>query len=329
MSWFGKKEQKKVWKVKPDEEVVYQVFGSPITDPEEKSLTLEDIKQDNHQQIYDRTLKYFQDTKLYPVQENGKPKEPLSDLEKLWLSKQCILRYLRACSWDYQAAVDRINKTIGWRREFGLSYGKINAELVAEENETGKQQIFGYDKSHRPCLILMTGRQNTAASERQIQHLIYMLECSIDFMPKNQDKLCLCVDFKKYPESCPYESMIPPVGVGKEVLRILQYHYPERLGRAMFINMPMLANVFLKLCWPFVDPYTKQKCKFNEPFADYVDKEMLAYNFGGEANFEYDHDHYWDDFVGHVDKKRNIMMDNYKKLGGGIGLSEVDLREGL
>lgn len=337
MFGFGKKTApKKVWQVKTDEDLISKVFGAPVNKPAEE-LKLQGIDNDSHLKIYNETLEHFKTTELYPKTEhstasNQSDWEPLNDHEKCWLSKECILRYLRACNWDKAKTIERLTNSIGWRREFGIAgekYEKVTADLVKEENETGKQQIFGYDSHHRPCLILMTGRQNTPASDRQIQHLIFMLERSIDFMPQGQDKLCLCVEFKKYPESSPYESMIPAVGIGKQVLHILQYHYPERLGRAMFINMPTLANIFLKLCWPFVDPYTKQKCKFNEPFNGYVSPEMLAYNFGGDVNFEYDHSEYWDDFISHAERKQNRIFENYETLGGGIGLSEFNLREGI
>ncbi|GME86673.1 unnamed protein product [Ambrosiozyma monospora] len=256
----------------------------------------------------------------------------LNEEEKAWLSRQCLLRYLRACDWKLEDAKKRIVNSLAWRREFGVAGGEFNsltADVVKEENETGKQEIFGYDTESRPCLYLFNGRQNTKTSFRQIQHLIYMLEKAIDYMPRGQDKLCLCVDFKKYPEFCTYESKVPAISVGKQVLGILQYHYPERLGRALFVNIPLIVWTFLKLCWPFVDNFTKQKVKFDEPFKLFIDPSQLAVNYGGDVNFVYDHDAYWDDFVKIADQKRAKMMENYKKLGGGIGLSETDLKEGI
>jgi hypothetical protein len=333
--WGKKSEPVKLWKVDETKPIVSQVFNEP---PESIDHTpkYQDISEEKeHQQAYDIVLKHFKSTELYPICEGVCPKEdwkPLNEYEKAWLSKECLLRYLRACNWKANDVIKRITNSIAWRREFGIAGGefeKVTSHLVKEENETGKLQVFGFDDNKRPCLHLFNGRQNTKASDRQIQQLIYMLERSIDFMPQGQDKICLCVDFKTYPEACTYNPKVPPVGVGKSVLYILQYHYPERLGRALFVNMPSLVSVFLKICWPFVDPYTKQKCKFDEPFKEYILPEQLAFNYGGDVNYEYDHEQYWDDFVAKADAKRNKIMENFHKHGGEIGLSEWELRHDI
>lgn len=332
MFGWGKKPAKKEWKVNEKDPLVTKVIDEP---PKDRHDSYEDIAHDNHQEVYDKVVKHFQNTKLYPIAEGDCPKEkylPLNDHEKLWLSKQCFLRYLRACNWNESDTIKRITNSIAWRREFGIAGGefdKVTADLVAVENETGKHQIFGFDNSNRPCLMLYTGRQNTKASDRQIQLLIYMIERCIEFMPQGQDKLCLCVDFKKYPEASIYDPIVPPVSIGKSILYILQYHYPERLGGALFINIPSLVNIFLKICWPFVDPYTKQKCKFDEPFKNFIDLNQLPVNYGGEVNYEYVHDDYWEDFIAKSEIKRKQMLENYNKLGSQIGLCEWELRNGI
>ncbi|KAH3668999.1 hypothetical protein OGAPHI_002754 [Ogataea philodendri] len=334
MFGFGrKKEPVKEWIVDDDKPLVTKPFGTPSDSIEKPAF--QDIETEEQQTKYNTVLKHFEATEKYPITEkHGDPEEyvALNDFEKAWLTKECFLRYLRACDWAVDETIKRLTTSIAWRREFGIAGGdfeKVTSDLVKVENETGKQQVFGFDTGGRPCLILLNGRQNTKTSNRQIQHLIYMLETSIDFMPQGQDKLALCVDFKKYPEASLVEPKVPSVTVGKEVLRILQYHYPERLGRALFINIPFIVWGFLKICWPFVDSFTKQKCKFDEPFRLFIPPEQLALNYGGDVNFEYVHDDFWPAMVELRNQKRKTLMENYYKLGGGVGLSEIDLREGL
>lgn len=332
---FFKKSRKKVWVTDPNR----KIYTKPIAHPPERILDdppkLQGIETDQQQEKYDLILKHFRETKLFPTKEKDcakKDYKPLNDVEKAWLSRQCMLRYLRACDWKTDDVIKRLTSSIGWRREFGIAGGEfqtLTSKTVKVEGETGKILVFGYDKDGRSCLELFNGRQNTKTSPRQIQHMIFLLERSIDFMPQGQDKLALCVDFKKYPEACTYEPKVPAVSVGIQILHILQYHYPERLGRALFINIPWIVWGFLKICWPFVDPYTKKKCKFDEPFKDFIDSDQLSVNFGGNVNFEYNHADFWDEFDRLAEAKRKVIMDNYHRLGGGIGLSEIDLRNGI
>jgi hypothetical protein len=116
-----------------------------------------------------------------------------------------------------------------WRREYGLR--DHTPDYISPENETGKQVILGYDNECRPCLYLAPSAQNTERSPRQIQHLVFMLERVIDLMPAGQETLALLVNF-----GASTKSSNPSISQGREVLNILQNHYPERLGRALCIN---------------------------------------------------------------------------------------------
>ena len=166
------------------------------------------------------------------------PTSPIIDRERLWLTRECLLRYLRATKWNTPAAVKRLLETTIWRREYGV-YG-LTADYIAPENGTGKQVIFGFDNEGRPCLYLNPNKQNTKQSERQVQHLVFMLERVIDLMAPGQETLALLINFKDSSASSN-----PSVGTGKQVLNILQNHYPERLGRALISH-----RKFASLCPP-------------------------------------------------------------------------------
>lgn len=230
-------------------------------------------------------------------------------------------------------AIERIEGTIAWRREFGIEYqddekNKVNPDLVAPESLTGKQVVLGFDNDARPCLYLKPGRQNTKTSHRQVQHLVYCLEKVIDFMPSGQDSLALLIDFKQHPEiSANVEtSKIPPISVGREVLHILQTHYPERLGKALLTNIPFLGRAFLKLIYPFIDPLTREKLVFDAEFIKFVHAEQLDKDFDGVVDFEYNHEIYYPALVEMTKQRRTHYMERYHKFGAVVGLSEVDLR---
>lgn len=230
------------------------------------------------------------------------PRSPLTDSERMWLSRESILRYLRATNWITANAAKRLTDTLVWRREYGVE--TITAELVAEENETGKQIQLGFDNNARVCTYLSPGKQNTKKSARQIQHLVYMLERTVDMMVPGQETCALLIDFKGSTSGGS-----PSVGQGREVMTILQGHYPERLGRALisqckltFVGksgplltslVPWFITTFFKLISPFIDPVTKEKMVFNPDLTKYVPVEQLDKEHGGAADFVYDHKVYW------------------------------------
>lgn len=98
---------------------------------------------------------------------------------------------------------------------------------------------MGYDNVARPCLYLIPANQNTKESERQVQHLVFMLERTIDLMPPGQETLALLVNST---------GSTVNIGQGRAVLNILQTHYPERLGRALVIKSKSQLSLHTTCC---------------------------------------------------------------------------------
>lgn len=247
----------------------------------------------------------------------------LSDAERFWLTRECLLRYLRATKWHQVSAEKRLIDTLLWRRQFGV-YDKLTWDHISPESETGKQIILGFDKEGRPCQYLNPGRQNTEPSHRQVEHLVFMIERSIELMPAGQETLALLINFKS---SSGRSNTSPPISQAKEVLHILQTHYPERLGKALIINMPWMVVGFFKIIKPLLDPVTKEKLKFNEAMALYVPKEQLWSEFSdGALVFEYDHDVYWPALRKLCEGRREEQMRRWTEGGSVVGESELYLR---
>ncbi|AEY94861.1 FABL198Cp [Eremothecium gossypii FDAG1] len=296
----------------------------------EEPLTAEE------EQKYKEVLQHFElpELQLPTTEKHATEARVLSMEEKAWLTRECMIRYLRASKWVVRDAINRITMSIGWRREFGIScFGEENgdsllAATVSDENETGKEVVLGYDREARPILYLKPGRQNTKTSHRQVQHLVFMLERVIDMMPSGQHQLALLIDFSDH-EDVPKvsgNSKTPPISVGKEVLHILQTHYPERLGKALLTNIPWLAWTFLKMIHPFIDPLTREKLVFDQPFVNFVPEEQLDKLYGGLLDFTYVHEQYWPSLLQRTRENRAHYMARFRELGGHIGLSEYALR---
>ncbi|KAM7186961.1 CRAL-TRIO domain containing protein [Rhypophila sp. PSN 637] len=259
----------------------------------------------------------LEQVKAYADITSSKGTSSLTDEEKQWLTRECLLRYLRATKWNQKDAEKRLRDTLIWRREYGVS--ELTPEHISPENETGKQVLLGFDKQGRPCHYLNPGRQNTSPSPRQVQHLVFMLERVIDMMPAQVETLSLMINFK---QSKSRSNTAPGIGQAREVLNILQNHYPERLGKALIINVPWMVNGFFKLITPFIDPLTREKLKFNEDMSQYVPKEQLWTEFNGGLEFEYDHSTYWPALIKMCDERREARTQRW--VAGGKQIGELE-----
>jgi hypothetical protein len=204
---------------------------TPIADPVESAIpTVQEPRLTAEQQSkYDALLETVKSWKEVPSTQ-GKG-GPITEDETMWLTRECLLRYLRATKWHTAEAAKRVLGTLTWRREYDIE--SLTPEHISPENETGKQIILGFDVAGRPCQYLNPGRQNTEPTPRQVQHLVFMVERVIDIMKPGQETLALLINFKS---SKSRSNTSPPLSQGREVLNILQTHYPERLGKALIIN---------------------------------------------------------------------------------------------
>ncbi|ODV78368.1 phosphatidylinositol transfer protein [Suhomyces tanzawaensis NRRL Y-17324] len=311
-------------------------FETPVNPIKAPVFDLTSEQQEKYDLVVAQIGEYVQ--KDIPVNDlKDAPLHPVLEEELAWLTKECFLRYLRATKWKVNDAITRITDSIVWRRTFGVvnvpghtdPKKLVTPELVEPENLTGKHLIVGYDNDNRPCLYLRNGYQNTAASIKQVQFLVFMLERVIQFMPPGQDTLALLIDFKAAPAHLNLSSRFPSLSISKHVLHILQNHYPERLGRGLFTNIPWIGYTFFKVVGPFIDPYTRLKTIYDQPFENFVPKEQLDKEFNGMLDFEYIHKVYWEAMNSMADEKHAHYMKNFRRLGGKIGLSEYDIRRNL
>lgn len=195
----------------------------------------------DQQSKYEQLLSEVKSWESLPTTtQNNAPTAPLADNERFWLTRECLLRYLRATKWNLAQAITRLRSTLVWRREFGTE--TLASEYISDENATGKQVQLGFDKEGRPCLYLLPQNQNTKPGPKQVQHLVFMLERTLDLHPPGQEGLALLIDFRNTGAGG-----TPPMAIARQVLDILQNHYPERLGRALLTHCKYLFVVPIRL----------------------------------------------------------------------------------
>lgn len=245
----------------------------------------------------------------------------MTEREYMWLTRECLLRYLRASKWNTQTAIKRLQATLSWRREYGAD--NFTADYISPENETGKQFLLGYDIEGRPCWYMNPARQNTKLSDRQIHQVSYMLDRAIDLMPPGQETVALLCSYKGAARGS-----VPTVSIGRQALDVLQNHNPERLGRCLMQDWPWMMSGFYKLVSPFIDPLTKEKIRFDEDLKNYVPNEQLWGPFGGELKFDYDHATYWPSLAEEAARRRAAYTQRWIAGGKLIGEHEAYLRGG-
>ncbi|KAL4867541.1 hypothetical protein BDV12DRAFT_171120 [Aspergillus spectabilis] len=276
----------------------------------------------DQQAKYDTVFKSVSEWTTVPTTAaKNAPTAPITEDERMFLTRECLLRYLRATKWNAPEAVARLQRTLTWRREYGIE--KLTPDYISIENETGKQVILGYDIHGRPCLYLLPSNQNTEKSDRQVQHLVFMLERCIDIMPADQETLALIVDYSQTKSG-----QNATIGQARDTVHFLQNHYPERLGRALVINMPFIIMGFFKIVTPFLDPVTREKLKFNEDLNNHIPTSQLMKSVGGQVDFKYDHSAYWPALNKLAEIKQKEHKERWIQGGKRIGEYEHYLKTG-
>ncbi|TDL20959.1 CRAL/TRIO domain-containing protein [Rickenella mellea] len=253
---------------------------APTVTVKPRSYTAEQEKQI-------KSLREYADTLILPQSD------PYYVWEKRWLDKSDTMpRYMRAAKWRFEEAKKRLQGTLAWRRDFKPEL--IRPDDVRIESETGKIFLNGFDNEGRPIIYMRPGLENTETSPRQLRHLVWWLERAKDFMPEGQDTLVIVVDYK----STTLRTN-PSISTARKVLTILQQHYVETLGRALVVNLPMILNFFYKGISPFLDPVTRDKMRFNEDLRQFIPVEQLDADFGGDYEYEFEPESYWEQVVSH------------------------------
>ncbi|KAG7530612.1 hypothetical protein FFLO_04914 [Filobasidium floriforme] len=282
----------------------------------------EPISADQQEKL-DELIKKFGDEKY--VLEG----EKLTGWEMSFLSREGLLRFLRADKYDLQLCIDRIERCLIWRRKEGMDDLEGLAKRVEGEQRTkGGQFVFGYDKSSRPVIFMHPSRREEPPSELGLVHLFYLFERAIDLMPKHVEKTAFLIDLGgKRKHST-------PIGLAKEWVSVLQSCYPERLGLGIIANAPWALSMFLSLVLRFCDPATRAKIvvagssdQGKKLIADTVAEDQLQAEYGGKHSIPWDvevHERYWPALIEVCRKRRAFRLKRWQELGGTVGISEEE-----
>ncbi|KAH7298323.1 hypothetical protein KP509_25G037400 [Ceratopteris richardii] len=185
-----------------------------------------------------------------------------------------------------------LEDSLSWRKSYRPE--DLRWPDVAEEGETGKvYRADFFDKKGRSVLVLVPAKQNTSSCEGQLKHLVYLMENALFNLPPGQEQMVWLIDFTGWSFSTAV-----PVKTTREVVNVLQNHYPERLGNAILYNPPRIFGAFWKIVKHFLDRKTYQKILFVysnnseslKVMEELFDLDNLDAAFGGKRTEVYDHE---------------------------------------
>ncbi|KAL7417596.1 CRAL-TRIO domain-containing protein [Mrakia frigida] len=262
----------------------------------------------------DLVLDHFLDKGCIEETEGG-----LSEGERFWMTRECIIRYLKGSKWHSSQAITRIEATLAWRREVGVD--DITAESVEPEAVCGKAVVLGFSTSAEPLFYITPSKRDTEPSDRQFKHIVWIWERCGDLMGPGVESVVVLLNCDKRPSA----SLSSKVRI---ILQMMTHHYPYRVGAAHVQNTPFVLNAFLSLVWPFIDPQTKSKVDMKGKVVElgHVERETLMAEFGGDLEFEYKHDEYYPYLAQLAASKRADAMQRWRSLGGSVGISEWDVK---
>ncbi|XP_052198009.1 uncharacterized protein LOC127804939 [Diospyros lotus] len=219
---------------------------------------------------------------------------PLSGRSLQYCTDACLRRYLEARNWNVVKAKKMLEETLQWRSTYKPE--EIRWNEVAHIGENGLVSIADFhDQLGRVVLIMRPGMQKTTAGEGNLRHLVYLVESSILNLPEGQEQMAWLIDFTGWSVNTNV-----PIKVARDIIFVLQNHYPERLGLVVLYSPPRIFEAFWKVVKYFVDPKTFQKIRFVYPKRKdseeimklYFDAENLPSEFGGKASLKYDHEQF-------------------------------------
>jgi CRAL/TRIO domain len=159
------------------------------------------------------------------------------------------------------------------------------AEIVRQENATGKIYVRGYDRHGRALVYMHPARENTHHEGNNLRHLVWNIEKAVVCTARKSlqrgsdkplEKINLLIDYHGF-----RLRDAPPMSTSRKTLDILQKCYPECLHKAYILDPPWVFRTFWTLIKPFVDPVTKRKVVFCTGKAGL---QQLLDDVGGDAN---------------------------------------------
>jgi len=197
-----------------------------------------------------------------------------------------LLRFLRARNFIVNNAEAMMLETLRWRTSFqdkgvdALSYKDCMNEL-----SPGKSFFHGVDKEGRPVCIIKSRLHDPSKSERleAERFAVCMIEYGRRLLKLPVETVTLVFDMSN--------STMKNIDIAnlRFMIKTLQSHYPECLGKILVFNSSWIFWGIWKLVKPMLDPVTAAKLAFVDKnnIKDFIQPDVCLKEFGGNDCYEY------------------------------------------
>ncbi|KLT38476.1 hypothetical protein CC85DRAFT_252949 [Cutaneotrichosporon oleaginosum] len=246
----------------------------------------------------------------------------LGEREKMWLSQETLLRYLRATKGDTDAAIARLEATLAFRRQLNLYDVDATAAIAEKDTRNATRFTAGWN-GLRPVNYVFMNRNPLPLEERDMVHNLFLLERMMDLTPAGAQEVCTVFNFGG-------KQMGPKPGLGqtKEMLGVYDAHYPLQPSLTMLQDMGWAMRAFVNMVWPFIGEAKERtitKTGEQAVAEGLFQADGLIKECGGALDFTYDHATYWPTLLSVSKTRRDAFLENWRKLGAPeVARSEFD-----
>mmetsp|Transcript_22915 Transcript_22915/g.53083 ORF Transcript_22915/g.53083 Transcript_22915/m.53083 type:complete len:316 (-) Transcript_22915:1059-2006(-) len=180
--------------------------------------------------------------------------------------KDMALEYLKkTCRYRQETRLDLLRSCFSTQEENNHEQNQEDVDMVAHLQsmilqDTAHQTVVvqGFDKSH--CAVLHLGNRTCAkmSNEAFLKTQLYMVERALATTEARslgrQEQMVVFLD-----AGCIQSKCAPSLQTVKELVSILQKHYPQRLKSLVVLDPPFWLRTMYTMLSPFLDSRTRQK----------------------------------------------------------------------
>ncbi|KAJ2256904.1 phosphatidylinositol transfer protein csr1 [Coemansia sp. RSA 455] len=203
-----------------------------------------------------------------------------------------LLSFLRATSWNVNAAFDKIVLSVNWRASQAIDKLMWDGELAQNNKlmEEGLSIKVGQDRLDFPIIVVRV-RLNVARErgEGTVERFAaYALERAATIARDHGERAMLLYDFSGFKLDNIDTAFI------KTLVTMINETYPQTLSATvMFVNSWLFTGVW-KLVRSWLDPVIAKRtfiAKDIEQLSAFVDRSQIMVDMGGELKYKYSFDY--------------------------------------